>query len=99
MRGNTGKDENGLLVREGQEAKVSDEDRGRLRRMRDDWGLGHPVAPDRYEGMAGLLAKAFDAAAQPDIGEGEYDGIEVEKPRRQETAAWCRTSPRARTPP
>ncbi|TDC60349.1 hypothetical protein E1258_15025 [Micromonospora sp. KC207] len=38
--------------------------------------------------MAGLLAKAFDAAARPDIGEGEYDGIEVEKLRRQETAAW-----------
>ncbi|WP_229404897.1 hypothetical protein [Micromonospora sp. NBRC 110038] len=84
----TGKDEGGLLVGEQQDKKISNEDRERLRRTRDDWGLGRSVNPNRYDDTVVLLAKAFDEAALPDIGEGEYDGIEVEKLRRQETAAW-----------
>ncbi|MFI7432609.1 hypothetical protein [Micromonospora haikouensis] len=84
----TGKDEGGLLVGEQQDVKVSNDDRERLRRTREDWGLGRSVNPNRYDDTVVLLAEAFDKAALPDIGEGEYDGIEVEKLRRQETAAW-----------
>ncbi|WP_329103769.1 hypothetical protein OG792_27765 [Micromonospora sp. NBC_01699] len=84
----TGKDEEGLLVREGLETKVSNEDRFRLNQTRDNWGLGRSINSDRYNDMVSLLAKAFDAASLPDIGEGERHNVNVEELRKQETAAW-----------
>ncbi|MDI5936973.1 MULTISPECIES: hypothetical protein [unclassified Micromonospora] len=83
----TGKDEGGLLFGEQQDNKISNDDRERLSRTRDDWGLGRSVNPNRYDETVVLLAEAFDKAALPDIGKGD-DGLEVEKLNREELAAW-----------